>query len=411
MVTGNHRKTILEVLDQLPPLHHVAQKLIAMMNDDGSSARDLDQLICNDQALTARILKMANSSAYGKSRDIFKLAEAVVLLGHTTIGNMVMGVSVADVVATDQNPEFIARAWEHSLDCAALSQTLAELTDYPEPGNAFVAGLLHDIGLLVQNQAVPEILGAVIADQPTDPLAAERAAMGINHAQVGMKLLDLWNLPLALCEAIRFHHAPDKKFKRANPLVNIVALADQLTAISGTTPYPRQEGVDIFRLLRDLGLKTVQFDKMFTVLKRSRDNARCLLDEAVGSEQSPKPAPSEVRDIAPVAVYATDERRQAWYSSVLNYLGVPVTDWQSCQGTTEAGAAPFRIVVDFHGAAPEERQDLTQFIRHNALSPIVLGEQRHTPQDPQWQSVPHMPTFFTRNEILDILEAPEPLPS
>jgi len=411
VAASDHRKTIMQTLDQLPPLHQVAQKLIALMNNDRSSAQDLEQLIRNDQALTARILKLANSSAYGKSRDIFQLSEAVVLLGHTTITNMVLGVSMIDAVPGGQDREFAARAWEHSLDCAAIAQTLAKLTGCAEPENAFVAGLLHDIGLLVQAQAVPEVLHEVVASQPEDPLAAERQAMGLNHAQVGMKLLDMWRLPLALCEAVRFHHAPKRKYQRTNPLINVVALADQLTGITGNSPYPRQARADIFCLLRDLGIETVQFDRMFKVLTESRENVRCLLSETRLADENPSSSEGATKEMAPVALYAADDRRHAWYTSVLRHVGIPVAD---LHGLGEGGPESQnleRIIVDFHGAAPDERQALNSFVDRCGLAPIIVGDRRHTPQDARWQAAPHLPEFFNQDEAIETLSAAVPHPA
>lgn len=409
MAANDHRQAILQVLDQLPPLHQVAQKLIALMNDDRSSARDLDKLIRNDQALTARILKLANSSAYGKSRDIFQLTEAVVLLGHATITNMVLGVSVADVVSSGADQEFAARAWEHSLDCAAVAQALAETTGCVEPENAFVAGLLHDIGLLVQAQAVPEVLHEVIAAVPEDPLAAERQAMGLNHAQVGMKLLNQWLLPSSLCEAVRFHHSPDRKFMRTNPLVLIVALADQLATIAGTTPYPGQKGPDIFHLLRDLGIDSLQFEPMFAALDRSRDNARGLLDEVQLTAQVAGPPVAE-DEPQTLAVYAADERRLAWYTAVLRHLGFATVTWPFRSEQADV-AAPAFVVVDFHGASPEERQQLGNIVQRRGLVPLVVGDPRRTPGVNPWQGATHLSELFTQAEIGAVLNpaaAPTP---
>ncbi len=407
MSSADARKAILEVLDQLPPLHQVAQKLIAAMNDDRSSARDLDKLIRNDQALTARVLKLANSSAYGKSRDIFQLAEAVVLLGHTTLTNMVLGVTVAEVIA-DSDGEFTNRAWEHSLDCAAVAQALAELTGCVAPENAFVAGLMHDIGLLIQAQAVPEIVDQVIASGPADPLAAEREAMGLNHAQVGMKLLDRWCLPVSLCEAVRFHHTPNRKYQRTNPLVNIVALADQLTLVVGTTPYPHRQGADIFQQLRLLGIEPDRFGHLFAALARSRENARCLRRE-VSEETAPSGAPApDGAELPPVALIVADARRRTWYESVLKFMEIELLPGPASDADSAPESGAPTIIVDFHGATPTERGDLDRTVRALDAAPIVVGDSRHTPTGAIWQAAPHLPELFTREALAALLASPSP---
>jgi len=409
VAASEHRKAILEALDQLPPLHQVAQKLIALMNDDRSCARDIDKLVRHDQALTARILKLANSSVYGKSRNIIQLTEAIILLGHTTITNMVLGISVGDVVAGSRHQEFAARAWEHSLDCAAVSRALADITGCVEPENAFVTGLLHDIGLLVQVHAVPEVLAEIVAAEPVDLLAAERQAMGLNHAQIGMKLLNKWRLPVHLCEAVRFHHAPDKRFLRTNPLVIIVALADQLTAIAGTTPFPRQNGAEIFRLLNTLGIEAARFDQMFNALRQSRESTRDLLDAAQLSNHQFTDQITVPDEMPPVTIYAADDQHLAWYTSVLKHLGLSVTAWPSLVAEYPDAEQPEQIVVDFHGATPAQRQMLDQVVRQRNLAPVVLGDIRHTPPEPHWQRVPHLAEQFNRQEILTALMAAEHL--
>jgi len=401
MDTAANRQAILQALDTLPPLHEVAQKLIALMSDDRSSATDLDRLISNDQALTARILKAANSSAYGKSRDIFSLTEAVVLLGHTTISNMVMSVAVADVVAGGQRREFAANAWQHSLACAALAQGLAKLTGSVEPEKAFVAGLLHDIGLLVQDQALPDVLQGVITAAPDDPLAAERQVMGLNHTQVGLKLLDRWLLPPSLCEAVRFHHAPHRKYQRTNPLVNIVALADRLSAVSGASVYPLQAGQDIFRLMRDVGLQEDQYTQIFAVLRKSHRDTHGLLEQAHLSD-----TPDDETAIpATMAIFASDTRRRKWYTAVLEHIGQPVADLQDVISGKTADTPVEHILVDFHGATPEHRQALDNAIRQSGLPPIVAGDIRHTPREARWQDAPHIPELFSQENLLEALSS------
>ena len=388
MSTNQHRDAILKSIDQLPPLHKVVQKLIALMNDDRSSARDLDKLIRNDQAMTARILKLANSSTYGKSREVFQLTEAVVMLGHGAISNLVMSMGVGDVMTARVDEDFAALAWGHSLDCAAVAEAVAQLTGTVDPEKAYVAGLLHDIGLLVQARAVPEILRKVVASRPADPLAAERDAMGLNHAQIGLKLLEMWHLPPALCEAVRLHHAPNRKYGRTNPLINIVALADQLTTIASKSFYPQQADCNIFHLLRDVGLKPDQFEQLFTALNASRDNVRCLLNEVRLPGHEVLPHPDNLALHLPVSVYTADPGRRQWYPSVLYHLGVPVTSWRAITADVTGSLDTKQVIVDFHGVTPEERQILDTLIREHTLTPVVLGDRRHTPRDASWQAAP-----------------------
>jgi len=400
LASSNHRQAILAALDTLPPLNEVAQKLISLMNDDRSSARDLDKLISNDQALTARILKIANSSAYGKSRDIFRITEAVVLLGHSTITNIVLSVTVEDVVIGEHQREFAAKAWEHSLTCAALAEGLAQITGAAEPEHAYVAGLLHDIGLLVQDRAVPDVLHSIIARQPVDPLAMERREMGLNHAQIGLKLLDRWLLPPPLCEAVRFHHAPHHKYQRTNPLVNIIALADRLSAIAGAVIYPQIAKQDVFRLIRDIGLKDEQFSQIFATLHKSHALTRGLREDARIASSSADTATEKPETDSPIVIFAADSRRQNWYTAVLRFLGQEVIAWDKVLDGSAPQSELEHVLIDFHGATPENRQVLNRVVDQLALAPIVVGDIRHTPPEARWQNAPHLDEIFRETDII-----------
>lgn len=403
MPATENRELILAQLDQLPPLHQVAQQLITVMNDERSSARDLDKLIRTDQALTARILKVANSASYGKSREVFKITEAVVLLGHTTLTNLVLGISVADLVGPQVPDSLAGAAWEHSLNCAATAQALAEVTGLVSPENAFVAGLLHDIGLLVQAQAVPDVLRRVLAGAADDPLAAEREAMGLNHPQVGLKILDKWCLPNTLCDAVRFHHAPRRKYQRTNPLINITALADQLTRILGAAPYSHAQGAGLFHQLNLVGVETGSFERLFQALRRSRENVQALRREVSPAPGSDRPTPGADTEISPLGFFAADPRHNQWYRAVLSDMELPLAD-------DPEGPPLTHVLLDFHSASPAERGDICRAIHTQGLIPIVVGDRRHTPDDEALQAALHLPELFTREQLVaGLLSAREPL--
>ena len=339
------RKRILQAMHELPPLHEVARHLIGLMGSNRTSAADLDHVIRNDQALSARVLKHANASVYGKSRRIASLTEAVVLLGDQKLTDLVMGVSVDQTFADARLSTFGQLAWDHSMDCAAASRALAVVTGACDADNAFVAGLMHDIGLLVLAQAAPDEVAELLAQGGADPLAAERQLLGLNHAQVGQRLLEQWNLPPMLCEAVRLHHAPDRRHAQSNPLVNLVALADVLSALDGAALYPANLQGDLFALLRMCGVAPERIGDLFAELERSRSETRRLLqdvrsagptvDQAVdqtkdGGAEEPSPIPE-------YAVFATDDLRRTWYEAVLGHLGGRVVGWETARRPRRSG--------------------------------------------------------------------------
>lgn len=351
MQHGARRALVLSSIHDLPPLNQVARHLIGMLGDDRTSALDLDRVIRNDQALTARVLKHANGSVYGKSRRVASLAEAVVLMGENQLAELVLGVSVVESMGQVLLPGFEDVAWDHSVDCAAAARALARLDRKVDPEVAFVAGLMHDIGLLVMARAAPLEMSEVLAVNPDDPLAAERRRLGVNHAQVGQRLLEMWNLPPALAEAVRLHHAPHRKYAIINPLVNVVALADVLATIGGSTLYPAAARPDPFALLRMCGVSVDRLPALFDELAQSRDEARRLL--AAVRARGPRTA-EPVDGAGPprvFSVFAVDALRRAWYEHSLRHMGHMAAPLEGI-GVAEA---PEWIIADLHGASPEAR--------------------------------------------------------
>lgn len=351
MPHGARRALVLSSIHDLPPLNQVARHLIGMLGNDRTSALDLDHVIRNDQALTARVLKHANGSMYGKSRRIASLAEAVVLMGENQLQELVLGVSVVESLGQVLLPGFEDVAWDHSIDCAAAARALARLDRKVDPEVAFVAGLLHDIGLLVMARAAPLEMAEVLARGPDDPLAAERRHLGVNHAQVGQRLLEMWNLPLVLAEAVRLHHAPHRKYALVNPLVNVVALADVLATIGGNTLYPAAARPDPFALLKMCGVSVDRLPMLFAELAQSRDEARRLLDavRARGPRAQAGDAPDAASRV--FSVFAVDALRRAWYEHSLRHLGHAVVAPEGLDGSE----GPEWIIADLHGASPDAR--------------------------------------------------------
>ena len=150
----NRIKRITESIIGLPTLPTVVAKMIELVDNPRTSASSLARLIATDQALTARILKLANSAYYGFSREISTVNMAIVVLGFNTVKDMGLSLSVFDVFKTGKpNASFdLTRFWEHSIACGIAARMLARSYRSRYAGEAFVAGLLHDIGKVILNQ-------------------------------------------------------------------------------------------------------------------------------------------------------------------------------------------------------------------------------------------------------------------
>ncbi|MBN98439.1 MAG: HD family phosphohydrolase [Gemmatimonadetes bacterium] len=225
-------RKITESIIGLPTLPTVITQMIGLIDNPQTSARDVSQLIATDQALTAKILKLANSAFYGFPREISTVNHAVVVLGFETVRSLGLSVSVLERFAggTSNSPFDRQKFWEHSIACGIAARMLAGKFRYRIHGEAFAAGILHDIGKLVLSQYFTDEFIEIIELMRTQNLyigKAEEMVLGVTHAEVGSWLAERWNLPNQLVDTIAYHHTPGR-LQRGVELPSLVHLADFL---------------------------------------------------------------------------------------------------------------------------------------------------------------------------------------
>ena len=228
---------IVHRVDELPALPHVTYRVLTLTSDPKTSIPELAETITNDQVLTAKVLRLANSAYYGYARRIFSISEALVILGFSTVRNLVLAASVYNVM--DQEfPGYVlpkGDLWNHSMSTALLARVLAKKVKFEINDKAFTAGLLHDIGKIILNTYMKERFAEVLETVNSGHLPfseAEQKILGFDHAMVGAKVAEKWNLPDELVEAIANHHHPAKS--KVNPkLTSIVHVADAASMSMG----------------------------------------------------------------------------------------------------------------------------------------------------------------------------------
>jgi putative nucleotidyltransferase with HDIG domain len=226
-MTIDRVEQILSRVRTLPALPTVVYRLLKLVESPTSTATDLSEVISKDQALTARILRLVNSSFYALRCEVVKVSHAIALLGFVAMKNLALGLGVVDMFGRGREggelngPAF----WEHSLSCATAARLIAERIRFAPPEEAFVGGLLHDIGKLVLHDHFRSEFDTalrVARDEAMALPAAERLVFKTDHAAVGEALAEHWRLPQSLRAVIGRHHAMDDQDR----LINIVYLAN-----------------------------------------------------------------------------------------------------------------------------------------------------------------------------------------
>jgi putative nucleotidyltransferase with HDIG domain len=216
----------------LPAMPQVASKVLELSSDPNTSAQQLQQVIADDQAMTARILKIANSALYSCSRKIKTLTEAIVMLGFNSIRSLVVTSAARNLYNTRTSQTGLKERllWEHSIGCAFACRLMATETRPSLTEEAFLAGLMHDIGKLVLNLQTPEMFDQIVQvvyNENRSFALTEGEIFGFDHTHVGGMLVNKWKLSPVLEEVIRNHHN-DAALSPEVPLLLYLDLGNKL---------------------------------------------------------------------------------------------------------------------------------------------------------------------------------------
>lgn len=210
MTTETKIRKSLSDSNTLPAMATVVSRLMNLVAE-GAGAREVAQALSMDAALSARVLKVANSSLYAVSRSVKSVQQAVTLLGAEVVRNLALTFSVLDIYPLNSSKVFnYPRFWAFSLEVAVLSRMLAEKTDGVDPDETFTAGLLHNMGILFLARTVPEEYSICLdeAQKQGVPLhEMETRAIGIGHCEVGRALAEAWGLPETIQQVAAHHHS------------------------------------------------------------------------------------------------------------------------------------------------------------------------------------------------------------
>ncbi len=236
------KSRILGKMKEIKSFPQFVVETLRKLNDRDSSASDVAMSLSRDEGLVIRTLKLANSAAYRISRDISSVTEAIAMLGYKNISNIVLSASVYSVMDKSLQGYALDRGqlWKHSLTVAYAARYIAQRFGKSIPEEAYVGGLLHDIGKVVLNDYVRfgyGIIVKLVEEKQIPFIEAETQVLGFDHAQVGAMLVEKWGLPEAYGYAVAYHHAPDsvppEKREKFQPIADVVHTANTLCLMLG----------------------------------------------------------------------------------------------------------------------------------------------------------------------------------
>ncbi len=225
----NAVENILTSMDYYPFISKTNVDLIKLLNEREINLKKLKDIINKNHSISARILALANSPVYGFSKKISTIEMAISILGLQTIKDLLIGFTIIDSTLKDKDRYFIAEAFnQHAYMSGYISQLLANDFGYPVKSEAFVAGLLHDIGIAIVHRYMEKefkLISELKFYRRINQTKAEMMILGKTHCDIGAAVAANWNYPESLIDSIKYHHKPDLS-ESNKKLVAIVHLAD-----------------------------------------------------------------------------------------------------------------------------------------------------------------------------------------
>ncbi len=289
--TEKKLKIIVDKIHNLPTPPIVFSQITKVINNPDTSAYEIGGIIAEDPALTAKVLKLTNSSFYGIPRTITNVKQAIVILGLDAIKSLVISASVFDAFSKNKvlDTEYLENFWRHSLLVAFMAKIISRFrktSNLQEAEIAFSGGLLHDIGKLILISHLPDEYLKIKAIQEKESAMSEidieSDVLQFNHAHLGSYMAGKWNLPEEICDAIMNHHSEEAL--PTNILSAVIHLADYLGHKNGLSDDNIIERKNPFyqSVWTILGVESSSTDRMLEMLRSEYAKAETFLKMAQG---------------------------------------------------------------------------------------------------------------------------------
>ena len=223
---------IAATIGELPSSPAIVSAVMGLTSNLDADVGEISHVMATDQSLTAKVLKLSNSSFYGRSKQVSNLQESILILGFFTVRSIVVATSTRSMFEDQGQESPQSKLWRHSLSSAIAARQIAAHVRHPNKDEIFIAALLHDIGKLVLMKNLgPQYLEVVAKIETSqDSFArAEEEQFGFNHAEVASVLLEKWSFPNNLTEAVAQHHElPIYEGEGPVPIAHVIDLGSHL---------------------------------------------------------------------------------------------------------------------------------------------------------------------------------------
>ncbi len=280
--TEDLKQHVLRNLNELPPMPQIVFKALEIIDDSDSDTKQVAELIETDQAIAAKVLKMANSAYYGMSGKVSSIQHASVVLGYKALGELITLAATSSLLGNRLHGYDMdsGALWEHSLAVGFGSRFIARHKNPGLENNAFSAGLIHDVGKLILDRPVlnrKKKFDEYLEGGERTFFDAEQKILGFDHAEIGYDICRHWKIPEILGNAIRHHHDPWQDGQ--DELTPIVFMADTIAHMA--------ESMQLAGVIES-GLKAVMYmtdDATMTYLGLEEDTVAEIMSNTLEAVQ------------------------------------------------------------------------------------------------------------------------------
>ena len=268
LASSEEIKNAVKKITTIATLPEVVAKIVTTVEDPKSSAAQLHKIVSHDPALVTRILKVVNSAFYGLPGQIGPIERAIVLLGLNAVKNIAVAASLGQLFRGVKLCEgYTAKdLWTHCIAVAVASRDLSRSLKLPVSDEAFLAGMIHDVGMLISMQLYPEKLreACELAKSNNVPfVVAERHLMGMDHQQLGQTLCEIWKFPKSCQIVAGNHHGHALPGDVHRQILSIVHVTDTFVCATANTGFPLTAASQTLdsKALSDLGIDPVAVER------------------------------------------------------------------------------------------------------------------------------------------------------